>query len=273
MKRADLHIHTRASDGELSPAEVVNAAAAARLDVIAITDHDTIGGLAEALEAARGGPVRVVTGVEVSSRQGEDEIHILGYHVAPGAAPLLAHEHGALGRRQERAREMVRRLQGMGVTVDYEDVMRAAGTDARAIGRPHVARALVARGAVRSMHEAFDRYLGDAGSAFVMTLLPPVRDAIEMIRASGGYAVWAHPDPVIFEREIHNFAEYGLAGVECFRPNTPANDAKRYRAVARELGLWATGGSDWHGPHRNRLGDFYIDAEEVRGLLDAVPHD
>lgn len=270
MQRADLHIHTRASDGELPPAEVVRAAAAGRLDVIAITDHDTIAGLDEALAAAEGGPVRVVTGVEVSSRAGEDEVHVLGYHVRPDAAPLLAHERGALDRRRDRAREMVLRLRELGVSVEYEDVLRAAGEDARAIGRPHVARALVAGGHVRSMGEAFDKYLGDHGSAFVPTPLPSVADAIAMIRASGGVAVWAHPDPAVFEREIHAFAGYGLAGIECFRPNTPPTDAKRYRSVGRELGLFATGGSDWHGPWRSRLGDFFVPLDEVRELLDAA---
>ncbi|HEX5869181.1 MAG TPA: PHP domain-containing protein, partial [Longimicrobium sp.] len=158
MQRADLHIHTRASDGEFSPTQVVQAAATARLDFIAITDHDTIDGLAEALAAAEGGPVRVLTGVEVSAQQDGDEVHVLGYHVHPDAEPLRAHQHGALGRRQERARQMVRVLQGQGITIDYEDVLRAAGgADARAIGRPHVARALVAAGHVRSMGEAFDR--------------------------------------------------------------------------------------------------------------------
>lgn len=269
MKRVDLHLHTRASDGELSPADLVRTAADARLDIIAITDHDTIGGVAEALAAAAGGPVRVIAGVEVSSRHGEDEIHVLGYHVAPDAASLLAHEAGALGRRQERAREMVRKLQSMGIAVEYEDVLRAAGTDARAIGRPHVARAMVAAGQVRSVGEAFDRFLGDAGSAFVPTELPSVRSAIEMIRDAGGVAVWAHPDPRQFDAAIRDFAEWGLSGVECFRPTTNPSDAKHFRSVARELGLWPSGGSDWHGPYRSRLGDFFIPVEDVQEVVDA----
>jgi len=271
MMRADLHIHTRASDGELSPAEVVRAAVSGRLDVIAVTDHDTIDGLAEALAAAEGGPVRVITGVEVSSQHGGDEIHVLGYHVAPGAVPLRAHEQSALGRRQERAREMVHILQGQGITIEYEDVLRVAGTDARAIGRPHVARALLAGGHVRSMGEAFERYLADGGLAFVRSEFPSVRDAIEMIRGSGGVAVWAHPHPDALERYAPVFAGWGLAGIESFRPNTTPSDGRRIRGVARGLGLFVTGGSDWHGPHRSRLGDFFVPADEVRELLDFVP--
>ena len=271
MQRADLHIHTRASDGELPPAQVVRAAAAARLDYIAITDHDTIDGLAEALAAADGGPVRVITGVEVSSQHQGVEVHMLGYHVRPGAGPLLAHQHSALGRRQERAREMVRILQGRGISIDYEDVLRIAGASTRAIGRPHVARALVAGGHVRSMGEAFERYLADGGPAFVRSDLPSVEHAIGMIRASGGTAVWAHPGHEVLEPFAPVFAGWGMEGIEVFRPSTQPNDARRMRAVAREAGLFLTGGSDWHGPHRARLGDFFVPADDVRELLDRAP--
>lgn len=271
MQRADLHIHTRASDGELAPAQVVRAAADARLDYIAITDHDTIDGLAEALAEAQGGPVRVIPGVEVSAQQDGVEVHVLGYHVRPGAEPLLEHQRSALGRRQERAREMVRILQGQGLAIDYEDVLRAAGAEARAIGRPHVARALVAGKHVRSMGEAFERYLADGGLAFVRTELPSARDAIAMIRASGGVAVWAHPHPDVLESFAPLFAEMGMEGMEVMRPNTQPQEGKRMRSVARGLGMFVTGGSDWHGPHRMRLGDFFVPADEVRELLDRAP--
>ena len=271
MQRADLHIHTRASDGELAPADLVRAAAAGKLDYIAVTDHDTIGGLQEALQAAAGGPVRLITGVEVSSQHEGSEVHVLGYHIRPDAEPLLAHQHSALGRRQERAREMVRILQGQGLAIDYEDVLRAAGTDARAIGRPHVARALLAAGHVRSMGEAFERYLADGGLAFVRTEFPSVQDSIEMIRASGGVAVWAHPDLELLDRFAPVFAGWGMSGLETSRPNTHPTDGKRMRALARQLGMFTTGGSDWHGPHRARLGDFFVPADEVRELLDLAP--
>jgi 3',5'-nucleoside bisphosphate phosphatase len=269
MKRIDLHLHTRASDGELSPADVVRAAAAGRLDVVAVTDHDTLGGVREALDAARGTAVRVVTGIELSARHGDDEVHVLGYFVEPEAAALRAHQESAVGRRLERMRAMVRRLQELGLRVDYEDVLAAAGPEARVIGRPHVARALVARGQVRSMGEAFDRYLGDAGVAFVRTDLPPVRAAIDMIAGAGGISVWAHPVPDHFERDLPTFAAWGLGGVEVFRPNTGGDDARRFRRGAAELGLHVTGGSDWHGPYRYPLGHFFVPADEVAAFLDA----
>ena len=268
MQRADLHLHTRASDGELAPAELVRAAHAGKLDVIAVTDHDTVGGLVEALATAETVPVRVIPGVEISSRHEEAEIHVLGYHIRPDAPSLHAHQNSALGRRQERARDIVRLLRDQGIAIDYEDVLRAAGTDGGAIGRPHVARALLAGGHVGSVGEAFERYLADGALAFVRTELPPVRDAIEMIRAAGGVAVWAHPDPRLFDAAIRTFAEWGLRGVECFRPRTPPPDAKHFHRTARELGLFPTGGSDWHGPFRARLGDFFVTTDRVQELLD-----
>ena len=270
MQRADLHIHTRASDGELSPVELVRAAVAGRLDVIAVTDHDTIAGLPDALAAAAETPLRVVPGIEVSSLHEGREVHVLGYGVDPEVASLLAHQDEAVNRREARAREMVRLLQGLGMRVEWEDVLRAAGADARAIGRPHLARALLANGQVRSFGEAFDRDLGDQGPAFVRSALPAVRDAIATIRAAGGIAVWAHPDRDVLEPFAPAFAEWGLGGIECFRPSTGPEDGRRLLSTARQLRLVPTGGSDWHGPHRSALGDFFVPADQVRELLDAV---
>jgi predicted metal-dependent phosphoesterase TrpH len=267
LKRVDLHIHTHASDGQLSPTAVVNAAVKGRLDVIAITDHDTGAGLHEALAAARGQPVTVIPGVELSSMQGEDEIHVLGYFVDPDAPSLKAHQASAAGRRADRMREMVNRLQQLGVPVQYEDVLRIAGPEASSLGRPHLARALQAAGHTRSVGEAFDLYLKDGGSAFVETPFPGVREAIETIHQAGGVAVWAHPDLEVFDREVRNFASWGLNGIECFRPNTPPVESMLFDKVAREMGLFRTGGSDWHGPHRGRLGDWAVRSDEVRELL------
>jgi predicted metal-dependent phosphoesterase TrpH len=270
MRRTDLHLHTRASDGELSPVELVRAAVAGRLDVIAVTDHDTVAGVPDALAAALGTPLTVIPGVEMSTLHEGREVHMLGYGVDPDAAPMLAHQETAVHRREERAREMVRRLQALGLAVEWEDVLRAAGADARAIGRPHVARALLARGQVRWVGEAFDRYLGDAGPAFVRSALPATLDAIDTIRDAGGVPVWAHPEREVLEAFAPAFAAHGMAGLECFRPGTQPEDGKRLRGVARRLELMPTGGSDWHGPHRVALGDFFVPADDVAGLLAAV---
>jgi predicted metal-dependent phosphoesterase TrpH len=269
MKRIDLHIHSHASDGHLSPTAVVDAAAAGGLDVVALTDHDTVAGVAEAVAAARERPLRVIPGIEVSTRHEGAEIHVLGYFVDPESEALRRHGEGSADRRTDRMRRMVRRLQEQGLSVEYEDVLKEAGPEASSLGRPHLARALLARGQIRSYGEAFDRYLRDGGSAFVETDFPSVREAIEMIRAAGGVAVWAHPPMELFDREIRRFASWGLNGVECFRPATPPAESLLLETAARSLGLFRTGGSDWHGPHRARLGDFAVRYEDVREFLEA----
>ncbi|HEV2148300.1 MAG TPA: PHP domain-containing protein [Longimicrobiaceae bacterium] len=269
MKRIDLHLHSRASDGHLSPAAVVDAAVAGRLDVIALTDHDTVGGVREAMEAGRERAIRVVPGIEISTRHADAEIHVLGYFVDPDSEPMRRHSEGARGRRVDRAQRMVRRLQEQGIPLEYEDVVREAGPDASSIGRPHIARALLAGGHTRYYAEAFDRYLADGRSAFVLTDFPSVREAIEMIHSAGGVAVWAHPPVEVFDREIRTFAAWGMDGVECFRPNNPPAESLLFETAARALGLLRSGGSDWHGPHRSRLGDFAVREEDVRELMEA----
>jgi hypothetical protein len=267
MIRIDLHIHSHASDGHLSPTAVVDAAVAGGLDVIALTDHDTAAGVPEAVEAARERSITIIPGIEVSARHGDAEVHVLGYFVDPLAPSMRAHVDASVDRRQDRMRRMVERLQGLGLSVEYEDVLAAAGPDAASLGRPHLARALLARGQVSRYGEAFERYLADGGAGFVDTEFPSVPEAIDTIRQAGGVAVWAHPPVEMFDREIRTFASYGLAGVECFRPTTPPAESLLFETAARSLGLLRTGGSDWHGPHRSRLGDFAVQVEEVRELL------
>ena len=269
MKRIDLHIHSRASDGHLTPTAVVDAAVAGRLDVIALTDHDTVAGVREACDAARERPIRVIPGIEVSTRHHDAEIHVLGYFVDPESPALVRHGEAASGRRFDRARRMVGRLQELGVPLDFADVLREAGTDTASIGRPHIARALLAGGHTRFYAEAFDRYLADGGSAFVVTEFPTVREAIDMIHGGGGLAVWAHPPLDLFDTEVRTFADWGLDGVECFRPNTPPAESLLFETAARALGLLRSGGSDWHGPHRSQLGQYAVREEDVRDLLEA----
>jgi 3',5'-nucleoside bisphosphate phosphatase len=269
MHRIDLHIHSHASDGHCSPAEVVRMAVSGRLDVIAITDHDTAAGVAPALAAAAGLPLRVVPGIEISTREGDREYHILGYFIDPASPAMLQHQLEAGVRRIERMRQMVANLQAAGVAVEYADVERAAGPEAASIGRPHLARAMLERGSTRSFAEAFDRYIGDRGPCFVRSDFPGVREAIDAIRSAGGVAVWAHPDVASFDAHIRTFAGWGLSGVECYRPNTPPAESHLFESAAISLGLLRTGGSDWHGSHRGPLGDFAVAYRDVRELLDA----
>jgi predicted metal-dependent phosphoesterase TrpH len=265
--RADLHLHTWTSDGDVSPAEVVRLAAAARLDVIAITDHDTAAGVAEALIEAERLPLTVIPGIEISTMWEAHELHILGYFIDPASEPMLRHQTFAGRRRFVRMEAMIERLRTLGVEVSMADVERAAGPSTRTLGRPHLARALLARGHTRYYSEAFSRFIGDAGPAYVAEGFPLPEDAVRTIHAAGGLAVWAHPSPAWFLDGIEAMVAWGIDGVECFRPGLEPADVTTFESVTRLRGLFPTGGSDWHGPQRFTLGEFAVPAERIAEVL------
>lgn len=271
LLRVDLHVHSTASDGRLRPAEVVAAAVEGRLDVIALTDHDTAAGVAEAREAARDLPLRVIPGIEISTRHGDAELHVLGYHVDPASPPIVRHQEESVRRREDRMRRMVERLRGQGIDILYDDVVRVAGPEAEILARPHLARALLEGRHIRTYGEAFERYLRDGASAYVTTDYPAAAEAIGTIHAAGGLAVWAHPPPELFEAEVRALAGLGLDGIECWRPGHDAEYTQLLEAAARELGLLMTGGSDWHGPYRSRLGEFALAGSRVEAVLEPRP--
>jgi 3',5'-nucleoside bisphosphate phosphatase len=264
--KIDLHLHSHVSDGQLSPTALVQGAAAGGLAVLALTDHDTAAGVPEALLAAEGLPVRVIPGIEVSTRHGEREYHVLGYWIDPHSEPIQRYQQFAVGRRVRRMEGMVGKLREMGIPITYEEVATAAGP-ARSIGRPHLARALLAGGHTRYYGEAFERFISDSGPAFVAERFPTPEEAIATIHAAGGVAVWAHPPLDVFASELPRFVEWGLDGVECFRPTLTGAEIQMLEYSARARGLFPTGGSDWHGPHRAPLGDFFVGPHEVRELL------
>jgi predicted metal-dependent phosphoesterase TrpH len=268
--RLDLHLHTTASDGSWSPAAVVRGAAEGGLDVIAITDHDTTAAVVPAQEAARDLRLEVIPGIEVSSTHEGRDVHVLGYFVDLDAAPLLAHGARAALRREDRMREMVERLQAQGIDVAYEAVEQAAGPDRVVIGRPHLARALVEAGHATSTWDAFDRLIGDESEAFVSThLLDPV-GAVELILASRGIPIWAHPPGDMVDGLLPSLKEAGLRGLEVYRPRYKRSQVLRYESICKSAGLLMTGGSDWHNPDQgSALGDFHVSGDEVEGLLHA----
>lgn len=265
--RIDLHLHSTASDGSLSPAALITGARSGGLDIVALTDHDTVAGVAMAAAAGAGG-VHVIPGIEMSTTHESAELHMLGYFIDPADPAVASYGARALEARRARMRGMLERLAALGIPVGFSEVEEAAGPDARSIGRPHLARALLQGGYVSTFAEAFDRYIGDAGPAFLPTDLLSACSAIEMIHGAGGLAVWAHPRMEVFDREVRRFATWGLDGIECFRPRCDAADSMRLERVARELGLLVTGGSDWHGPWHGRLGGFSVSEEEVSGFLE-----
>lgn len=263
----DLHLHSTTSDGSLSPGALVSAARAGGLHVISLTDHDTVAGVAEA-RAAGAGSIEVIPGVEISSTHDSAELHILGYFIDALHPGMVAYSTEAASRRTERVRGMIERLRGMGIIVPFDEVVAVAGPQARALGRPHLARALVQRGHAHSFADAFDRFIGDSAPAFLPTNLLAERDAIALIHEAGGVAVWAHPRPDAFERSIQQLVDWGLDGVECFRPRCPPEESLHLEGTCRTLGLLVTGGSDWHGTWHGRLGSFSVGREEVGAFLE-----
>ena len=263
-------MHTSASDGACEPREVVALAEAAGLDVISITDHDTVAGLPRAVEAAAGQSVHIVPGVEVSSTYQDKEYHILGYFVDPDAPSLKIHERKAVEGRERRMLEMVKRLRSQGLLIQYDDVLDEAGAERSALGRPHLARALVARGDASSTNDAFDRLIGDGHPAHVPTRLSTPGEAIQTILEAGGIPVWAHPPAAARDRLLPGFVEAGLRGLEVYRPRSRPDQILRLERATRGSKLLMTGGSDWHTPDSgNALGDFFVTEEEVAGLLEA----
>jgi len=242
----DLHVHTTASDGTVAPAGIVRAALDLGLSVIAITDHDSIEGVAEAIEAARGTALEVLPGVELSVR-GDDgtDVHLLGYlidHRDPTLREALERLRAA---RFERAAEMVAELAKAGHSVEFEDVLgHAAGG---AVGRVHVARALVEAGSVSTIEQAFAELIGREGPFYVHKAFFSAQEALALIHGAGGVAVLAHPG-VSGESALVRLVELGLDGIEAFHAeHTPAQRA-HFASMAKRFGLITTGGSDFHGP-------------------------
>jgi predicted metal-dependent phosphoesterase TrpH len=247
--RADLHVHSNASDGTDSPAEVMRRAALAGLDAVALTDHDTVAGHAQARQA-RPDALTLVPGMELSGRLDGRSLHLLAYLFDPRHPELAEQSRRIRADRELRARAMVRALTGLGVAISWEQVAAIAGTGV--VGRPHIARALVASGAVAEPGQAFTRdWIGAGGRAYVERYaLDPVR-AIGLVRAAGGVTVLAHPragrDWEVSDEQIAALAAAGLAGVEVFHPDQPESQRASLLGLSRDLGLVATGGSDDHG--------------------------
>jgi predicted metal-dependent phosphoesterase TrpH len=271
--RADLHVHSSASDGTDPPAEVMRRAALAGLDVVALTDHDTVAGHAEAHAAA--GPVALLPGMELSCRLDGRSLHLLAYVFDPDQPDLAAELTRIRDDRVLRARAMVDRLAGLGVDVSWEQVAAIAGQ--AVVGRPHIARAMADSGAIATPREAFTRdWIADGGRAYVgRYALDPVR-AIGLVREAGGVSALAHPragrDTWVTNEQISGLAAVGLAGLEVFHPDQSEAERARLIALAHDLGLAATGGSDDHGSLTGyRLGCETTSAEAYQDLLSRVP--
>ncbi|MEU0423501.1 PHP domain-containing protein [Streptomyces canus] len=263
--RIDLHCHSTASDGTDTPAELVRNAAAAGLDVVALTDHDTTRGYAAAIAALPVG-LTLVTGAELSCRIGGVSMHMLAYLFDPEEPALLAERELVRDDRVPRARAMVARLQELGVPVTWEQVARIAGDGS--VGRPHVATALVELGVVASVDDAFTGdWLADGGRAYVEKHETDPFEAIRLVKGAGGVTVFAHPGAskrghTVPESAIAEMAAAGLDGIEVDHMDHDDDTRVRLRGLAKELGLLTTGSSDYHGSRKTvALGEYTTDPE------------
>jgi 3',5'-nucleoside bisphosphate phosphatase len=269
--RADLHCHSSKSDGTRPPAEVVARAAAAGLDAVALTDHDTVEGIPAAAAALPPG-LALISGMELSCRRDGHGVHLLGYLFDPEHAELAAQTSAIRASRVDRAKAMVARLNELGVPVSWEQVTRIAG-DA-VIGRPHIARAMIEAGVVNSVDEAFTReWLGPGGRAHVRRYALDPAVAIALVHDAGGVTVLAHPYAVtrgwmVPDDLIAELARAGLDGVEVAHPDHDAVQRDLLLAVTRRLGLAATGGSDDHGELTgDRIGCAATGQDDLDALL------
>ncbi|MFE0449924.1 PHP domain-containing protein [Streptomyces sp. NPDC058914] len=263
--RIDLHCHSTASDGTDTPAELVRNAAAAGLDVVALTDHDTTRGHAEAIVALPSG-LTLVTGAELSCRIDGISMHMLAYLFDPEEPALLAERELVRDDRVPRARGMIAKLNELGVPVTWEQVARIAGDGS--VGRPHVATALVELGVVPTVSDAFTRdWLADGGRAYVEKHETDPFEAIRLVKAAGGVTVFAHPAAskrgrTVPESTIAELAAAGLDGIEVDHMDHDPDTRARLRGLAGELGLLVTGSSDYHGSRKTCvLGEYTTDPE------------
>ena len=252
----DLHLHTTASDGTDSPAELVAACRAAGLTVVGVADHDTMAAVPEMTEAAREAGIGVVPGIEITAAWQGRDIHVLGYFLDRRSPDLLAFLDAQRADRIRRARLVAQRLEALGAPIDAEAlIIRSKG---RPLLRPHIAQALVDGGQVRDDREAFDRYLGDDKPAFVPRAGATPAEVVRVIAQAGGVSSLAHPGITREDDLIGNLVASGLDALEAYHPDHTVEDTARYVALAERLGLAVTGGSDYHGARSHHAHGFGV---------------
>ena len=269
----DLHLHTTASDGLLAPAVLVERAAAAGLTIIAVTDHDTVGGLPEAVDAGRTRAVRVIAGIEITAVEDGSDLHVLGYFIDAGSPSLAAFLREQREDRTRRVREMGERLRSLGLSVDVDALITAAHAGTRSIGRPAIADALVASGQAVDRTDAFNRLLGRGKPGFVPRRGTAAAAVIATIHAAGGIASVAHPGVTSSDPLIERLAEQGLDAIEVWHTDHAPDQQRHYSMLADRLGLAKSGGSDFHGDgvHRAaRLGGVLLPEPEFQRLEAAA---
>lgn len=266
LKYADLHAHTVHSDGTFTSAQLVKQALASGLSALAIVDHDTVEGIAEAKASAKGTALEVISGIELTSQYENQEIHMLGYFLDYQNTALLEKLKLIRANRVQRAYKIVKNLEQFGIKLNPEVVFDICGKGA--VGRLHIARALVQEGCVGTTAEAFRKYIGDKSPAYVLGFNLSPAEAIKIIRDAGGVAVLAHPYLLRNDALIAEFAQSGLGGIEVYYPEHSQGMVNFYLDLAKKLNLVVTGGSDFHGSAKPdiKLGMMKVPFELVEEL-------
>ena len=265
--KADLHVHSTASDGTLTAHELVSLALAKNVSVLAIADHDSVAGVASALDAARDTQLTVIPAVELSAVAGTRDVHILGYFIRYDDEHLIAHLADLRQARLHRAQTTVGALVEAGYEVDLDEVLALA--DGGAVGRSHIARALVSGGLADDVPDAFRRLIGRGKPFYVPKDVRPPRDVIQVVRDAGGVAVLAHPGVNLLDDLVPELVQHGLGGIEAYHADHTPEQRDRYARMAAAAHLLVTGGSDFHGPNSPNatLGSVKIPEEAVEALL------
>ncbi len=266
MKLVDMHIHSTYSDGTYSPKEIIDLSLKKGLYGIAITDHDCVNGLSEAVEYCKDKNILFIPGIEFSCFHNDDEIHILGYNIDWTYKPLLDLCKNLQGARVQRAKLIIEKLASMGFNVEYSDLEKYP---VNSIGRPHIGQILVDKGYINSVSDAFEKYIGSGKPAYVERYKLSVSDAIDVIKSAGGLSVIAHPFLISNQDSIDEIARLGIDGLEIYHSSHSRDVSRKYKYMAKRLGLITTGGSDFHG--RNSDFDFFsstgINFEEMDSSL------
>ena len=253
MKTADLHMHTNHSDGTLNPVELARLAKAQNLDAIALTDHDTVTGLAELVVEVNKLGIEAIPGVELSANFFPGTLHILGYGFDP-QGPIRQKLEQFQKSRAERNPQLLEKLKTLGMPLTLEEVQKLSGAKNQ-IGRPHIAKAMEIKGYVASYEEAFDKFLTKGGPAYIRKAGLTAKECIDLIHESGGVAVIAHPIQMKLQKmELHEklkeLVDMGMDGLEVIHPDHSPENQDFFIRLADELGLLPTGGSDFHGDHK-----------------------
>ncbi|MCX6151908.1 MAG: PHP domain-containing protein [Ignavibacteriales bacterium] len=268
--KVDLHVHTKCSDGFYTPSEIVYKAKQLGLDIISITDHDNLSAIAEATEIGKQIGVEVISGVEISTDLEDKEVHLLGYFINIENEEFQKYLSFFRQERYNRAQRIVKKLNNIGVALSFDHVMSIAMNSA--VGRPHIANALLEAGYVNSFYDAFDRYIGNNCPAFERKIHVSPQSALKLINDADGLSFIAHPG-FIQERILTSLINFGLDGIEVLHPSHNPSQIKFYRGIVNEYCLLASGGSDFHGGKRgdeDNFGKFTIpfsDLEAMKKML------